>query len=201
MKTLLFFLTFIYLSCFSCSHPPKENKQVLETPKALQEKSSFEIKTRYSSQEDLAESLYKELVDKTPELKQLEKTIDDLNDSRFDSIHSFNKYNDQNNSYFNSVNEHANSIKDSLLREKMKTIIAKSLANYNSLVSPHTDLVAAIEKKKISLTDLHTALIITKTLPVIAQYQKEHLPPTKPLAEISKQQDAVIEKANTLLKN
>ena len=199
MKTPLIFLTFIFLILASCVNSPKHEKQQADIPKALQENNSSRDFSRPSG--DLIDKLYAEQVNNTPELKQLENTIQDLSKNQDDSMESFENFNTLNKLYYDHAKLHTNRFTDSVLREKIKMLIANSLANYNSIVSPHNDIIKLIEKKKTTLNDLHIALIIVKTLPVIAQYQKDHLPSTKPLADISKQQDAVIYKANTLLKN
>ena len=83
----------------------------------------------------------------------------------------------------------------------MQLLIANSLENYNSTISHHKDIVDAINKKKIMLNDLHTALMITKTLPVVAQYQKDYLPSTNPMENVSNKLDETIKNADSLLKN
>ena len=199
MKTPIVFLTFIFISLASCINSSKHEKQQADTPKALQENNDFRDFSRPSG--DLIDKLYAEQVNNTPELKQLENNINDLSKNQDDSMESFQKFNTLNELYHDHAKLHANRITDSVLREKIKILIANNLAKYNSLVSGHNEICKSIKTKIITLNDLHNALKIAQTLPVIAQYQKDHLPSTKPLADISKQQDAAIDKANTLLKN
>ena len=65
---------------------------------ALQEKSSSEILFSKSRYDDLVESLYAELVEKNPGLKELEKTIADLKDQKSDSVKPFTKFDSKNTS-------------------------------------------------------------------------------------------------------
>jgi hypothetical protein len=144
------------------------------------------------------ETLYTELTDKTPELKQLENKIEDLSKSETDSAKSFDNYNLKNQSYYNSTNRYIEQIKDSLLRGKIKALIANSLKNYNSSTSQHNVLLKSIETKNLTLSDLHTILKITKTLPIIEKFQKENLPTTKSLDGYLRQLERAIKYADTL---
>ncbi len=178
-----------------------ESKPNQEIPKALDDtKSSYDIVSKSGRYEDLVESLYAELSEKTPELSQLEDKIENLRKSKGDSTESFNQYNQKNQAYFSSVNGHIEQIKDVVLREKMKALITANLSKYNSKVSPHLDLLKAIDDKNVTLNDLHAVLKITRTLPLIEKYQKESLPATKSIKEFSKRLDETLKYADTLVK-
>ena len=115
----------------SCDNTHTQDKPKQETPKALEDKSSsYEIVSK-RSYDDLVESLYKELVTKDIDLKKLEDKIDELNNSKTDTTELFDKFNGKNQSYFNSADRHVSEINDSLVREKMKNILALQLAKYN----------------------------------------------------------------------
>ena len=177
-----------------------ENKSKQETPKALQDKSSsLDIVSKRGS-DDLVESLYNEFADKTPELKRLDDMIDNLTKSKNDSTELFDNYNSKNQLYFQSANRHVEVIKDSLLRDKMKRLIALSLTTYNASILQHNNIINSIETKSLTLADLHTVLKIARTLPIIERYQSENLPITKPLEGFSKQLDEAIKYADTITK-
>lgn len=198
MKDQIIVLAFLCLLLASCDNSKGQDKQQQETPKALQDKSTsteFVSKRRY---DDLVESLYNELAEKTPELMKLENEIDDLNTSKADSIELFDKYDSKNQAYFNSASSHAEQIKDSLLRNKIKILIAASLTKYYSSVSWHTEILKSISAKDLVLNDLHTIIKIISTLPVIEKYQKDNLPNTKPLEGYLKQLDKTIKYADTV---
>jgi len=200
MKTSIIISTLLFLTLASCDNPTTRGREKQETPKALEDKSSSLDISIKRSDGDLVETLYTELVDKNPELKQLENKIEDLSKSEADSTKSFENYNLKNQAYYNSTSRHIEQIKDSLLRDKVKLLIANSLTNYNSSTSRHKDLLKSIETKNLTLSDLHTILKITKTLPVIEKFQKDNLPATKSLEEYLKQLDATIRYADTLSK-
>ncbi len=200
MRGQIIGLGFLLLGLTSCDNLGKQEKKEQEIPKALQEKSSSsEIfsKRRY---DDLVESLYNELAEKTPGLMKLENEIDDLSESKDDSLELFEKYDSKNQSYFNSADRHVAQIKDSVLRDKLKILIATSLTKYNSSVSPHTEILKSIGTKELVLNDLHTIVKIVSTLPVIEKYQKDNLPKTTPLEGYSKQLDNTIKYADTVVK-
>ena len=200
MTKLTLISTVILLTLVSCDNARiKENQeQKQETPKALQEGKSYEIVSK-RGYDDIIESLYKELADKTPELKDLETKLDALSASKSDSTEKYDKYNEKNHSYYNSVDNHLKHINDSTLRKKMKTLISSSLTKYNSKVYRHTELLKSIDKKTMTLDDLHEMLIITTTLPLIEKYQNDNLPTTKSINGYLKQLDKAVLIENSLL--
>ena len=145
------------------------------------------------------ESLYKELADKTPELKDLETKLDALSASKSDSTEQYDKYNGKNGSYYSSADNHIKQINDSTLRKKMNSLISSSLTKYKSKIYRHTELLKYIDKKTMTLGDLHEMLIITTTLPLIEKYQNDNLPTTKSVSGYKKQLDKVLYMENNLL--
>ena len=200
MKKVTLLSTIILLIVTSCDKPRIQEKQEQkkETPKALQEERSFEMASKRGS-DDIMESLYKELADKTPELKELETKLEVLSAGKNDSTELFDGYNGKNQSYYSSAESHIKQINDTILRKKMKLLIASSLTRYNSKISKHSELLKSIDKKTMTLNDLHEILIITTTLPLIEKYQNDNLPATKSLTGYSKQIDKVLYLENFLL--
>lgn len=192
--------TLIFVTFVSCDNARiKENQeQKQETPKALQEEKSHEIVSK-RGYDDIIVSLYKELADKTPELKDLETKLEALSTSKSDSTEQYNEYNGKNQSYYSSADNHLKQINDSTLRKKMKSLISSSLTKYNSKVYRHTELLKSIDKKTMTLDDLHEILIITTTLPLIEKYQNDNLPTTKSINGYLKQLDKAVQIENSLL--
>ena len=83
----------------------------------------------------------------------------------------------------------------------MKNLVQSGLSNYNSLTAPHNNILKSIASKETSLGDLHIALKIIKTLPVIGKYQKDNLPNTKSLEGYSQQQTKTINELQRLSGN
>jgi hypothetical protein len=202
MKNITLLSTFIFLTFISCNNNSGiESKPNQETPKALDNtESSYAIISKRGGYEDMVESLYSELSEKTPELSQLEDNIENLRKSKGDSTEKFNLYNQKNKVYFNSVNGHIEQIKDAVLRDKMKVLITNNLSNYNSKVSSHLDLLKAIDAKNVTLNDLYSVLKITRTLPLIKKYQEESLPNPKSLIGFSKRLDETLKNIDKLIK-
>lgn len=199
MKTLLSGFLFSWV-LFSCDNTRTQDNSQNEIPKALADKSSsYEIVSK-RGYEDLVESLYKELANKTPDLKALEIQIDKLNDSKNDSLEHFNKYNSKNKSYYHASQSLTEQVKDTVIKEKMKLLIKSSLTNYGSLITKHNDIVDLIDKNNITLNDLHILLKVTRTLPLIDKFQRDNLPSKKTLEEYSKQLNRTVLYADSLSK-
>lgn len=198
MRNLLIIITILLLAFISCENTRTQNKLKPETPKAFEDKSDSYAILSKRGYDDLIESLYNEVVSKNIDLKMLENKIEELNNSKNDSTNAFEKFNVKNKSYFESAETHISEIKDSLLRNKMKLLVADNFAKYNSIMSRQTELIKTIETKQIAISDLHNIIKIMRTLPLIEQYQKENLPNAKSLESYIKNQDQVIKFADTL---
>jgi len=200
MTTKIFLSTILVLTLLSCDNNRIHDKPKQDTPKALDDNnSSYEIISK-RSYNDLVESLYSELVSKNIDLKELENKIDELNKSKSDTTELFDIYDEKNKSYFNSADRHILEIKDSLLRDKMKVLVANQLTKYNSSIARHNELLKLIEGKQLAISDLHIIVKIVKTMPLIDKYQKENLPTTKSLEGYIKEQDNTIKLEETISK-
>lgn len=184
----------------SCHDNLIQDKPQQETPKALEDKSSFEIVSKGRRSDNLLESIYSELVSKDVELKGLEVKIDDLNNSKNDSTELFHKFDGKIQSYFRSIDSNVSEIEDSLLRDKIKLLIASNLTKYNARIAKHNELLKTLAINEVKISDLHIVLKIVKTLPVIDKYQQDNLPSTRQLDGFIKQQEQAIHLADTLIK-
>ncbi|HEX9510699.1 MAG TPA: hypothetical protein VF939_09455 [Puia sp.] len=202
MRTPFTLIVAICWTLASCNHPQQPAIPVPETPKALQGKSvlSSDVRLSKKGDNDLVEDLYKELVEKSPELKELEITIGQLPEKKADSIKSFNEYNQDNNAYYGFADRHVVEIRDSILREKIKALIIKSESAYKNKIDHHISLLDVINAKSTSLEDLHLALKITKSIAVMQQYQNDHIPGVAPLQNIIRQYEKGIQKTDSLIK-
>jgi len=162
MKKILIPLTvLILISCTS----RKENKTTpqAEVPKALQdnkESSLISISKRSSYDRDLVEELYKEKVKSTPALQEIETLIDRLIDAEDDSLEIYNDFKAKNQQYYSSASSHLSSIKDSLLKKEVQSVIERNTLAYNSKMSGLNDLVTNLKGKPGSVYDRHTILMI-----------------------------------------
>ncbi|MBC9913056.1 hypothetical protein [Chitinophaga varians] len=184
----------------SCGNNHTSDKPQQEAPKALEDKNSFEVASKLRYSEDLMEDLYNELASKDVELKRLEEQINDLNSSKHDSLKLFERFDQKIQSYFRSADNQALKIKDSLLREKMKILIAGTLAKYDLGSAKHHDLLKTIPINDAKISDLHTVLRIVRTLPVVEKHQQDNLPTTRQLEGFIRQQQQTINLIDTLIK-
>jgi hypothetical protein len=197
MKSQFTLASLVLIFC-ACNNPRPEALPKPATPKALQDNSSADIVSkRYNG--DIIQSLYSELVEKTPELKQLEESIGNIDESKADSLEPYVNFNNRNESYYLATNRYLLSIKDSILKNKVNQILESSLAKYHAFTAADSTFIKAIESKEIKLEDLHIALKLTLTLPLIEQYQKDNKPSIKSLEGFSKQFDKTIRTADSLL--
>lgn len=185
LKKIVFLSLILLISC-------RENETInrrTEEPKAFEE-TSIEI-GRFRKGGDLVDDLYQELVEKSPELKALENELSELNPR--DTANIFYNYDQKSDDYYNSVESHISGIRDSAMKQKMINLIKKSSDKYSSQKADLENLVNTINKRRTEITNYHTALKIILTIPLIEQYQKQHLPNKSPF-------EKVIEKENQLLK-
>ena len=103
MRPSILLSILIFLMLFSCDSSRTQETPQNETPKALEDKTSSSEIVSKRGYNDLIESLYEELVEKTPDLKELETQIDKLAGSKSDSLEQFSKYNGKNQSYYQSA--------------------------------------------------------------------------------------------------
>ena len=202
MKTRLILFCTICWILTSCNHEERQPASPPETPKSLQEKqgSGDVFLSKRKNGDDLVETMYEELTDKNPALKEFEATLEQLPGNKADSLKGFNEYTANNLSYYSSANSHAGHIQDSVLREKLKALIAASESRYRKKIASDSSFIIDLDVKTASLEDLHQVLKLAKTLPVMEHYQDDHRPGPAPLKHILRQYEQAIQKTDSLVK-
>ena len=188
------------LSCKENSTSVSQNPQV---PKALQDNSrSILSSDSYSERgySNLVDKLYAELLEKDAALKGLEVQLQDIEKAQLDSIKAFEGFNTKNESYYESAGKQAAQITDSLLRKQMEMLIAGSVEKYKVGNAAHRQLLEQIKQVNMRIADLHEVLKISRTLPVIEQYQRDTRPSTKSLERLLQMQNAALKEVEALLK-
>jgi hypothetical protein len=195
----IFLLSIIVCTILSCSQKKPQQQPSPETPKALQESGSSEysLLSKSSRREDLVESLYAELVNKTPALKDIENQITWLDDARTDSAEAFTDFNQKSKDYYANAENHLSNITDSALKDKIRLIISNSQSKYNTQIAGHKNLLSTLDSKSVKLQDMHVLLKIAKTLPLIDNYQKENLPDKKPIEKVITEFDKTLNKIDS----
>lgn len=191
----------LLLGLLSCTSKPQREKPKQQTPAALNDERSYSAptKTKRGEEGNLVARLYDELAEKDSALQRLENNIQDLQNSQSDSAAQIWNFKSKMENYYTSTDYALKDIRDSVLREKMKILITRNMERYNSRMEKNNELLKTIDNKNIRISDLHVALKITQTLPVIEKYQKQNLPATKPLDGYIRQQDKTLHLLDTLL--
>ena len=199
MKNILL-IPIIVFTLISCNQRKQQQAPAPETPKALQESGSadFSLLSKRGGKEDLVESLYAELLNKTPELKDIEKQISYLDEARTDSVEGFSSFNEKNKDYYASAISHTTNIHDSALSNKIRLMISNSQSAYKTQTAGHNSLLAILDSKAVKLEDLHVILKIVKTLPLIEKYQKDNIPDKRPIEKTINEFDKTIKKIDSL---
>ncbi|MBF4463916.1 hypothetical protein [Flavobacterium sp. LC2016-12] len=190
LKKIAMFSLILLISCRENETTQRSN----EEPKAFEE-TSIEI-GRFRKGGDLVEDLYQELVDKSPELKALENELSELNPR--DTTNLFYTYDQKSDDYYNSVESHINGIRDSVMKQKMINLITKSQDKYVTQKADIENLVNTINKKRSEITNYHTALKIILTIPLIEEYQKQHLPKKSPFEKVIERENQALEKTKSV---
>lgn len=199
MKLLVTLFAFLL---FACNQRKPAVQQQPPVPKALEEKNSsgYELISKSRSYDNLIDDLYTEILQTNASLQELETEFNTIDNKADDSLKTYNQFNDKNNNYYAAAKQYAAAINDSVLKKQMEELVKKSEETYRKHTASHEQLIKKKEELVSHLKNLHTALMLAVTLPVMEKYQKEHLPSTKPLHAINTQYAILIQKADTLIK-
>lgn len=197
MKLLLSFSILLLISCSQNKPAPQQQNNV---PKALEAKSAdfSVVSKRYDN--DIVQSLYDELLKEDKDLSKFEDGIEKTNSDKPDSLEYFHSFVDKNSSYYSSADRYLSSIKDSVLKNRIKQILAESNTRFESGLTQHKNLIQQIETKENQLADLHFAVKIIKTLPVMEKYQRENRPSLNPIQTINNEFGKLIVQADAMVK-
>jgi hypothetical protein len=191
--TRFFILAFCLTLIFSCGNDSvnKEAVTAIETPQALQESSEYDISKIRSSRSDLVTELYNEIVEKDSALKTLEGELEKIHEHPKE-MNELTGFLQKSRQYYNSAGNLAHDITDSVLRKRMIDMIRKS-SKKDSLASVSFDmLLERVGRNSISISDYHNVLMIIKTMPLIEDYQKNHIPSALPWQKYAKAQEDLI---------
>ena len=196
MKTInqLFVLAILCIGLPSCQNTIKEN----ETPKSLQEKRISVYSSR-SSDGNLVESLYQDLVEKSSDLKQLENDIDGYEKRRGAALDSFVNFDQKSKGYYSAALLYVGKFSDSSLKFKMRDMINESAKKYDTKTNQLQTLLKDISKNAETLNDHHNLLKILLTLPLIEKYQNQNLPKEQEYKQIIDHQAKLIDRTDKLV--
>ena len=84
------------------------------------------------------------------------------------------------------------------MKQKIINLITKSQDKYVSQKAELENLVGTINKKRNEINNYHTALKIILTIPLIEQYQKQHLPNKSPFEKLIEKENQLLEKTKRI---
>lgn len=188
MFTRIIYLV-ILMAFVSCSAPEQKQPQQPEPPKALQEvKTDYSLKSSRRSG-DLVQELYQELMEKDKAIKQLEDQLNSLQRTEADSTEAFTGFDEKNKTYHATAGTYLPRIGDSLLRERIRSILSNSLARYENSTVNHQQLLKQIADNKTTLNDLYIAVQLVRTLGMMEKYQQDNMPAKASLLGYIRQQE------------
>lgn len=190
LKKIVLFSLILLTSCGEKETNTENSNN--ETPEALQESGSVNLKRYSRSSSNLTEELYQELVNNSPELRSLETELEAFNPN--DTLNKFYRYNDKSSNYYISAKNQASSIKDSITRNKILHLIKKSNDAYLGKTTELNALLKTIQENRISINDYHNVLKIVLTIPIIEKYQDKNLPKKSPFEKVIETENQLIEK-------
>lgn len=179
----------ILMALLSCSAPEQKEPKQPEPPKALQEvKTEYSLKSSRSSG-DLVQELYQELMEKDNAIKLLEDQLNTLQQTEDDSTGAFIGFDGKNKTYHAAADTYLPRISDSLLRDRIRSILSNSLARYENSTAVHQQLLKQIAENKTTLNDLHIAVQLVRTLGMMEKYQQDNMPAKASLLGYIRQQE------------
>lgn len=202
LPTVIAFTFILLLSCNPGSNKTKDQPPAEETPKALQgekSSSSFGYEKR-SYNDDLVETIFRELAGKSDELTKLESARDEIVEMKNDSTISFIEFNNKNERFYKNAESHMVRIKDSLLRKRIVDLLVNNRSNYDNRIAGHKAILNNIDTRQVTLDDLYESLKIIRTVATMEKYQKEHITSTLPLKTVANKIDQTIAYTDTLIK-
>lgn len=188
-STALLSALVIVVSFSACNQTVKDKTvaEKAELPEPLNESkgdvSSFK---RYASG-NMVNAIYIDLVKKTPDLQNLENQLEQFDGSKSDSLAAFNNYAAKVESYYSSADQNLERIDDTVLKERLKTLLAAEKGKYAAKANKYETLIKDIDKENIVMKDYYETLKIVATLPVIVKYQNNNLPDLKSIKAVDEQ--------------
>lgn len=193
-KQTLFLLAAVLI--FSCSNEKKLDQQantLEKTPEVLENKKSDIDFTSYNKRmySDIIDQLFQEATSKDEQLKSIVSRIVEIEDIKRDSLEQYQKYINNNKNYWNSLNQYANQLSDTVIRNELRAMIEILEDKYATKVSPLTSLSQQIENSKRILKDQVILMKIFVTEPMMSTYQRNEYPDINTLNSVKSSFDSL----------
>ena len=90
-------------------------------------------------------------------------------------------------------------MKDSLLEKEIKSILERSITEYDNKMSRLNNFVAVLDKKPVSVNDRYSVLKVLISLGMMKDYQQKNMPSSKPVEGIIYNYDRLIQKMDSVI--
>ena len=196
MKSIYILLLVIFISCNSKRTNPQQNN----IPEALQDnkKSSMAIFSK-RGWDDLVEELYNEKLQKDPELNKIDKLYKELRENKADSLGEFDKYEEKNNSYYSSADQHLKEIQDSSSKKEIETILLNSKNSYKQKLNYLRSLEESLNLASVNSSDRYNAVKLLISLSMIGSYQ-DAIPSSKAIESVISSYNKINTKLDSVIK-
>lgn len=150
--------------------------------------------SRGGGEKDAVEAYYADIVDKSPELKQLEKEITANERNVYEMESRFNAYNRPSADYYTDASRKINGIHEAALKTMVQGWLDNSKSQYATRIAELNRLLASLKEKRSLEDQYHIALKIATTLPIIEKYQQQNLPANDEYQRVLNELEATIKK-------
>ena len=100
--------------------------------------------------------------------------------------------------YYELAEKKANTITDSTLKQSLLDFINRSREHYRDSIDTHTDIDSLLKRRTATIDNLHQALKLMSTLPVIEEFQQSNRPDTFDAADLTRRLDALVVKLDSM---
>ena len=193
MKSLSAIPVLLLLIFCSCSARKRQQ------PPAILEGKKIDVSSIYKKKgADLVEALYDELLAQSEELKKLDSEIKTMQASLPDSMEAFKTYHEKSVQYYELAEKKASGITDTALRKSLLEYIDRSRQSYRDSIAFHTSVDSLIQRRSATINNLHQALKLMSTLPVIEEFQQSNRPDTFDATGLTQRLDELIAKLDSV---
>jgi len=198
MKQIIKITTIVLISLIlSCTNTKEESNTRNETPEIFQDKEIIsDISSWKRGYYNIVEELYSEIKEKNEELQSIEKNIKQIAEDNYNDTKEIYKYISNNQNYYTGTKDYIISIQDSILREKINVILAKSEKGFKNYTADLNFLKETLNRKEQELADHYSAMKIVLTLHSIETYQNNEFPDTSAVNKLIKRYENLIENLN-----
>jgi hypothetical protein len=127
----------------------------------------------------MVDALYFDLVKRTPDLQDLENQLERFNAGKPDSLQAFSLYKGKVENYYASASQNLDNIKDTVLKARLKVLLAAGKNKYSQKADKFDVLIDDINSQDLVMKDYYETLKLVATLPVMEKYQDKNIPDIK----------------------